>query len=125
DARDCLRGPESAEKELRVPVPKFSRRVKLIEMAIKGKDPYFKKAAVNYLWQQLLGRGLVEPIDQMHEGNPPSHPELLHFLADDFVIHQFDLRHVIRVITNSRVYQLSSRYPAGLPRPAEQPFAVA
>src|SRR5262249_3164674 len=96
----------------------------LIEMAINGKDPYFKRAAVNYIWQQLLGRGLVEPIDQMHEGNPASHPELLAFLADDFVAHPFDLRYLIRTITNIRAYQLSSRYPAGSPRPAEQTFAV-
>src|SRR5207244_10346711 len=99
--------------------------MKLIEMAVNAKNPYFKRAAVNYVWQQLLGRGLVEPIDQMHEANAPSHPELLDFLAEDFVAHQFDLRQVIRVIANSRVYQLSSRYPTSSPRPGEQTFAVA
>jgi len=125
DPAEYLVPPETEKEKTRVPVPKFSRRMKLIEMAVNGKNPYFKRAAVNYVWQQLLGRGLVEPIDQMHEGNPPSHPELLDFLADDFVAHQFDLRHVIRVIANSRVYQLSSRSPASSSRPAEQTFAVA
>ncbi len=59
----------------------------------------------------------------MHDGNPPSQPELLQFLADDFAAHGFDLRYLIRTIANSRVYQLSSRYPAGSPRPAEATFA--
>ena len=125
DPAEYLVPPEAAKEKTRVPVPKFSRRLKLIEMAVNGKDPYFKRAAVNYVWQQLLGRGLVEPIDQMHEGNPPSHPELLAFLAEDFAAHQFDLRYLIRGIANSRVYQLSSRYPAGSPRPPEQTLAVA
>src|SRR5205085_748847 len=65
----------------------------------------------------------VEPIDQMHEDNPASQPELLDFLADDFAAHRFDLRHLLRTITNSRAYQLSSRHRAGMASPAEPSWA--
>ena len=61
----------------------------------------------------------------MHEANPSSHPEVLQFLADDFVAHQFDLRHLIRSIANSRVYQLSNRYPFAGKRPEEETFACS
>src|SRR5262249_45182000 len=104
--------------------PKFSRREKLVELAVNGKSRFFKRAAVNYVWAELLGRGGVEPIDQMHDGNPPSQPEGLDFLAEDFVAPRFDLRHLIRTITNSRTYQLSSRH-AGPTPPAEETFACA
>jgi hypothetical protein len=114
--------PETAPQKTRVPVPKFSRRAKLVELAINTRNPYFKAAAVNYIWSQLLGRGLVEPIDQMHDGNPASHPELLQFLADDFAAHHFDIRYLIRGITNSRTYQLSSRYASEATRPSEATF---
>jgi hypothetical protein len=124
DPADYLVAPEAAPQKTRVPVPRFSRREKLVEVAINSKSPYFKRAVVNYLWAQLLGRGLVEPVDQMHEGNPPSHPELLNYLADDLAAHQFDLRYLIRSVCNSQTYQRSSRYPANLPRPAEATYAV-
>jgi hypothetical protein len=123
DPADYLVPPETAKDKTRVPVPKFSRRAKFVATAINVRDPYFKRAAVNIVWASLMGRGLVEPIDQMHEGNPPSHPELLQFLADDFAAHQFDLRYLIRTIANSRSYQQSSRYPGEAPRPPEQAFA--
>jgi hypothetical protein len=55
-----------------------------------------------------MGRGLVDPIDDFRATNPPSHPELLTWLAGDFVEHGFDLRHAIRVIMQSKTYQLSS-----------------
>ena len=69
-----------------------------------GKSPYFKRAIVNRVWQQLMGRGLVEPVDMMHEGNPATHPELLDLLADDFASHGYDLRRLIAVIMQSQAY---------------------
>ena len=72
------------------------------------KTPAFARMQVNRIWFHLLGRGLVEPVDDFRASNPPSHPELLEALADDFVKHGYDLRHTIRTIMNSRVYQLSS-----------------
>src|SRR5262249_34107211 len=124
DPADYLVAPEAAAQKTRVPVPKFSRREKLVELAVNDKSRFFKRAAVNFVWAELLGRGLVEPIDQMHDGNPPSQPEVLDFLAEDFVPHRFDLRHLTRTITNSRAYQLSSRHAGSTP-PAEETFACA
>jgi hypothetical protein len=72
-------------------------------------NPYFAKVQVNRVWFHLMGRGLVDPIDDFRATNPPSHPELLDLLAADFVDHRFDLRHAIRRIMNSSAYQLSSR----------------
>jgi len=109
DPADYLVAPETAKEKTRVPLPKFSRRAEFIATAINKKEPFFKRAAVNYVWAQLFGRGLVEPIDQMHEANPPSQPEVLQFLADDFAAHDFDLRYLIRTIVTTHVYQLSSR----------------
>lgn len=71
-------------------------------------NPYFARAQVNRIWFHLMGRGLVDPVDDFRATNPASHPGLLDALARDFVEHNFDLRHVIRRIMNSRAYQLSS-----------------
>jgi hypothetical protein len=76
---------------------------------IAGRDnPFFARAQVNRIWFHLLGRGLVDPVDDFRATNPPSHPELLDELAADFVRHGFDLRHAIHTIMSSRVYQLST-----------------
>jgi hypothetical protein len=56
-----------------------------------------------------MGRGLVEPVDELRPTNPPSNPDLLDALAADFVRHGFNLRHLIRTVTSSRAYQLSSQ----------------
>jgi hypothetical protein len=60
------------------------------------------------MWGHLLGRGLVDPVDDMRETNPPSNPELLDALARDFTEHKLDVKHLLRTICNSRTYQLSS-----------------
>jgi hypothetical protein len=72
-------------------------------------NPYFARVEVNRLWGHLLGRGIVEPVDDFRDSNPAAHPALLDALAADFVKHGYDRKHVIRTILNSRVYQLSSR----------------
>ena len=71
-------------------------------------NPRFAKAQVNRVWFHLMGRGLVDPIDDFRPTNPASHPALLDALAKDFVAGRFDLRRLIRLIINSRAYQLSS-----------------
>jgi hypothetical protein len=68
----------------------------------------FARVQVNRIWYQLMGRGLVDPPDDFRATNPASHPQLLDALADDFVKHKLDVRYVIRLIMNSRAYQLSS-----------------
>ena len=65
------------------------------------------------LWGHFLGRGLVEPVDDMRVTNPPSNPELLDALAKDLVEHKYDLKHLIRTIMVSTTYQLSSEPTQG------------
>src|SRR5262249_8836552 len=68
---------------------------------------------VNRFWGYFMGRGLVEPLDDMRATNPASNPELIDALAADFAQHQFDLKHLMRTILNSRAYQLSSAATPG------------
>lgn len=68
----------------------------------------FAQAQVNRIWFHLMGRGLVDPVDDFRATNPASHPELLKKLADEFVQSGYDMRHIIRTIMQSRTYQLSS-----------------
>jgi hypothetical protein len=72
-------------------------------------SPLFAKAGVNRLWGHVMGRGIVEPVDDFRASNPPANAALLDALANDFVEHQFDQKHILRTILNSRTYQLSSR----------------
>src|SRR5207247_431846 len=71
-------------------------------------QPQFARAQANWVWFQLMGRGLVDPVDDFRPTNPPSHPALLEALASDLAAHQFDLRHLIKQILTSRTYQLSA-----------------
>jgi Protein of unknown function (DUF1553)/Protein of unknown function (DUF1549) len=84
------------------------RRETLADWLVSPSNPFFAKAAVNRIWYNLMGRGIVEPVDDFRETNPPASAELLKALADDFVAHGFDVKRTIRLILNSRVYQLSS-----------------
>jgi hypothetical protein len=88
--------------------PEEDPRQRLVDWMTRPDNPFFAKALVNRMWGHLLGRGLVDPVDDMRETNPPSNPELLDALAKDFIKHQFDVKHVLRTICNSRTYQLSS-----------------
>ncbi len=80
----------------------------LVDWMAKPDNPFFAKTLVNRLWGHFLGRGLYHEVDDLRDSNPPSNPELLDALAKDFVKNKFDVKHVIRTIVNSRVYQLSS-----------------
>ncbi|MEY2408968.1 MAG: hypothetical protein QOF48_1638 [Verrucomicrobiota bacterium] len=71
-------------------------------------NPLFARAQVNRIWFHLMGRGLVEPVDDFRATNPASHPALLEALTAEFLRSKFDLRHVVRLIANSRAYQLDS-----------------
>lgn len=76
-------------------------------------NPYFAKAIVNRLWKSLMGRGLVEPVDDFRSTNPATHPALLNQLAEDFIEHDYDIRHTLRVIAVSTTYARSSIPIAG------------
>jgi hypothetical protein len=107
------------------PAPTHSARARLVELALSANDrDFFNKAMVNYLWYRMFGHGLVMPLDQMHSENPPSHPELLAWLARDFAAHQYDISRLIRGMVASKTYALSSRYEGGS-APAANEFAVA
>lgn len=73
-----------------------------------ARNPFFARAQVNRIWYHLMGRGLVEPLDDFRATNPASHPALLDDLAAEFVKSKYDLRHIIRLIANSRTYQLAA-----------------
>lgn len=70
--------------------------------------PYFAETLVNRMWGYLFGRGLVDPVDDFRSTNPPTHPDLLSALAKDCRRHGYDLKQILRRITRSRTYQLSS-----------------
>lgn len=80
-------------------------RVRLADWMTARDNPYLARAIVNRLWAHYMGRGIVEPIDDMRVTNPPSNPELLDALAADFTGHRFDIKHITRVILNSDTYQ--------------------
>lgn len=83
-------------------------RDRLAGWLLDPKNPFFAKAAVNRVWANFFGRGLVHPVDDFRTSNPCVHPELLDALAEDFVVHGYDFKHLIRVILESRLYQLST-----------------
>ncbi|HWB06572.1 MAG TPA: DUF1553 domain-containing protein [Verrucomicrobiales bacterium] len=85
------------------------RRVPMAAWITSPDNPFFARSLVNRVWKHLLGRGLVEPVDDLRPTNPATHPELLDALAADFIKNHFDLRHIIRTIVSSRTYQLSSK----------------
>ncbi len=93
--------------------PEEDPRHALVDWMARPDNPFFAKALVNRMWGHFLGRGLYDQVDDQRESNPPSNPELLDALAADFLKHKFDVKHVIRTIVNSRVYQLSSEPTEG------------
>lgn len=72
-------------------------------------NPYFAKAMVNRTWALLFGTGFVNPVDDMHDENPASHPELLTGLAKNFSHNGFDVKYLYRAICNSKTYQRTSK----------------
>jgi hypothetical protein len=83
-------------------------RQHLAEWLAAKDNPFFARNFANRYWAYLLGLGLVEPIDDMRATNPPTNPALLAALAKDFADHNYDAKHLLRTIANSRVYQLST-----------------
>jgi hypothetical protein len=83
-------------------------RQKLVDWMVETKNPFFGKAVVNRYWAHFFGRGIVDPLDDMRVTNPPSNPELLDALAQDFVANHYSLKHLIGTICKSRTFQLSA-----------------
>jgi hypothetical protein len=110
--KDPLTGKTPEPKYLDGPAGKFSPdedpRHALVDWMARPGNPFFAKALVNRMWGHFFARGLVSEVDDLRETNPASNPELLDYLADDFVKHKFDVKHVIRTLLNSAVYQSSA-----------------
>jgi hypothetical protein len=119
------KGRKGAVKGGKTVPPGEGLRARLVELALQpGQRDYFARAIVNRVVYRLLGRGLVMPLDQMHSANPPSHPELLSWLARDLVEHGYDLRRLVRGVVLSNAYARGSRWDDG-EAPADKLFAVA
>jgi uncharacterized protein DUF1549/uncharacterized protein DUF1553 len=91
-------------------VPKYSRRAQLAAQ-VGPQNRQFNRNIVNRLWAQMMGRGLVEPVDLHHSANPPTHPQLLEILADEFVAMKYDIRSFLREVALSQAYQRSIDLP--------------
>ena len=82
------------------------RRVRLAAWLSSPGNPFFAKSLVNRIWYHLIGRGIVEPVDDFRDSNPACNDELLDGLTADFVKNGYDLKKLIRSILHSRTYQL-------------------
>jgi hypothetical protein len=94
---------------LEVPTDLTHRLHRVAQMLVDPLNPRFSKSIVNRLFKRYLGLGLIEPADDFRSDLPASHPELLEWLAQDLVRHDFDLRHTLRWILTSRTYQTAYR----------------
>jgi hypothetical protein len=92
---------------LDIPAWEDARQV-LVDWMAAPENPFFAKALVNRYWKHFLGRGIVDPEDDLRVTNPPSNPELLDALARHFVEHRYDMKDLVRTICKSSVYQLSA-----------------
>ena len=99
-----------------------TNRAALAAWITSPNNPYFARAAVNRMWWHFFGRGIVNPVDDMHSANAPSHPELLEQLSRRFAESGFDLKLLCRAIASSRTYQQTSR-PGQQPDEEEKLFA--
>ena len=96
---------------------KSEPRAVLANWITSPENPYFARAAVNRVWARFFGTGLVEPVDDMGEENPPVDPELLNELARQFRAHKYDLKFLIRALTATRAYGLTSAVGRSEPSP--------
>lgn len=90
-------------------VPSYSRLAKLSEVVTADPTFAFDRNIANRLWAQMLGRGLVHPVDLHHSGNPPSNPELLQMISEQFAAMNYDVKAFLRQIALSETYQRSAQ----------------
>jgi Protein of unknown function (DUF1549)/Protein of unknown function (DUF1553) len=88
--------------------PDEDRLQALADWVAAPDNPFFARAQCNRVWRELLGRGIVDPDDDFRASNPPVNEPLLDALAKDFAANRFDLRGLVRIIMQSRTYQLSA-----------------
>ena len=124
-AKDELWAVPPDKKTRAAGVPKFSPLKALAQEIASPENPLLARNIANRVWWQLMGRGLVEPLDLQHSDNPASHPELLDLLAKEITAHKFDLRWLIRELALTQTYQRTSLLPADAKNPPEELFTVA
>ncbi len=93
------------------PVPatfEGDRREPLVDWITSDKNPFFAREIVNRLWKHFMGRGFVEPVDDLRVSNPPSNEALFDYLAQDFIRHGYDLKYLMRSIMLTQSYQRSA-----------------
>ncbi len=88
--------------------PGFDRREALAKWMTSADNPFVPKSIVNRVWFHLLGKGIVDPVDDFRDSNPSANDDLLAALAKDFATNKFDMKKLIRTIMTSRTYQLSA-----------------
>jgi hypothetical protein len=94
-------------------------RAVFADWLIDPQNPWFTRTIVNRVWSWLLGRGLIDAPDDIRADNPPSDPELLAFLEQELISSHYDLKHIYRLILNSKTYQLSCVPRAAQPQVAD------
>lgn len=123
---DALVKKLQQDDKVEVSYPEFRPRERLVETAShKDNDEFLARNIVNRIWHRLTGRGIVDPPDQLHSENSPSHPELLDWLARDSVENGYDLKRLIRGIVLSKTYSRSSEWDSAAESPSAYYFAVA
>lgn len=108
-------------KKVNIP-PDTDPRIVFADWLIRDDNPYFAKNIVNRIWAYLIGRGIIHEPDDIRDDNPPSNPELLAYLEKELIKSRYDLKHIYRLILNSRTYQ-QSFIPASTYPEAEKYFA--
>ncbi|MDA0917611.1 MAG: DUF1553 domain-containing protein [Planctomycetota bacterium] len=104
--------------------PTFSALSVIADSLPSSDNHLFRRNIANRLWFCMMGRGLVEPLDQFHSANQATHPELLEVLADEFAAHHFDIKWMIREITLSETWQRSSRMGDRTEPPPRETYQV-
>jgi hypothetical protein len=100
----ALGGPVYGDDEYDI-----ARKDRLASWLTSDENSFFARSTVNRIWYHVMGKGIVDPVDDFRDSNPASNDELLDGLSADFVASGYDLRHLIRTILNSRTYRLSAR----------------
>jgi len=90
-----------------MPAKSLSRREQLARWTTSKENPYFAKSYVNRVWSYLLGVGLIEPVDDIRAGNPPTNPKLLERMTEEFMKSGFNVQELMKTICKSRTYQHS------------------
>src|SRR5688572_4108329 len=104
---DMAVAPKVPFGEAKEPPADTDRREPFVEWLTSADNPLFAKSMANRVWSYFFGKGIIDPVDDIRASNPPSNPELLDALTDEFLKNKFDVKKLIRTICQSRTYQLS------------------